>query len=353
MSQMSDHPTHLYIGRNDAMRIPGANLTLVCTVLALGACAQAKQSGDSKKASGNGNATSSSGDAAASTKDMTASDFPAGIYTGIDGGSSKFSLYLPSFQPYTVQDTSIATIESVQVTLPQATVDSLVADLQKCAPAGMDTSKMSKMFNRQRTVYKLTPLKAGETKLVQTAASGGSGMGASGMGGAGGGGHGGGPSGKGGSSQWGSAKSQVLLVVNYKSDAVAKGKDRYTREGEGNKRACASCHETGEDGAPPHELGNISQIPDVAADQWITTGKLNGRVAKVQHTWEFENQDEEDGITAYLRTLQTGDVEELTKLEFENQFGNCDTVAGSGSGDGSASGTTATTTTTTTSGSGS
>ena len=62
-------------------------------------------------------------------------------------------------------------------------------------------------------------------------------------------------------------------------------------------------------------------IPDNSAEQWITTGKLAARVASIQHTWEFADSDEELGTVAYLRTLQTDDLETLTKLEFENQAG--------------------------------
>jgi mono/diheme cytochrome c family protein len=269
------------------------------------ACNQSsKQSGKDSGGNNDGASTGAGTDAAAdgsssdgsAASSSSADQWENGYYTGFNG-KDKFSLYLPSFRPMTVSDPSIAKIEGVSVTLSSTTIDELVADRKNDDP-NFDDAKMREMLAKPRTVYKLTPLKAGKTTLKTTGA-------------------GKGPSG----SAWKSGQSTVLVVTAYSTDQVEKGKARYTREGDGNKKACASCHETGANGAPPHELGDIMSIPDASAEQWITTGKLADREASIPHTWEFDSQDEELGTVAYLRTLQTDDLETLTKLEFENQAG--------------------------------
>jgi len=280
-----------------------ASLSLLA-LLAQGCQQSAKESANKGNTSPATQDSSADQSPADDSTDITASNYPDGFYTGFDG-TDKFSLLLPGFRKYTVTDASIAKIDTVTVTVSQATIDEIVAKIKEDNPDITDTqiNRVKGQFSRQRTIYKLTPLKAGRTTLTTSAAGG----------------HGG-PGGGSGGDVWQKGDQVALIVETYTADEVAAGKDRYTRAGDGNKRPCASCHETGEAGAPPHELGDVMQIPDVALLQWIKTGKLNGRVAKIQHTWEFADANEEKGILAYLRTKQTDDAETLIKLEFENQL---------------------------------
>lgn len=262
-----------------------------------------KQSGEAPATTDTSTSTTTTSDSDDSTSDSSTSSsvdpdvWLQGYYTGYNG-NDKFSLYLPSFREMSIDDPSIASIESQSVTLSAETIDALVAE-QKAKNENFDDTRIREILSRPRTVYKLTPLKAGQTKLRTKAGGKGPGGGV-----------------------WNQGQAVVLVVTKYSQDLVALGKSRYLQDGEDNKRSCASCHETGANNAPPHELGDIMSIPDASAEQWISTGKLSGRTASIPHAWEFASDQEKLGVVAYLRTLQTTDLETLTKLEFENQLAN-------------------------------
>jgi hypothetical protein len=251
--------------------------------------------------SSTGSSTSSSSTSSTSTDSTVSTADPdswlEGYYTGYNG-TDKFSIYLPSFRQMTIDDATIAKIEQETVTLSEATIAELVAD-QKAKNASFDEAKLREMLSKTRTVFKLTPLKPGTTKL-RTASAGK------------------GPTG----TKWSQGQAVTLVVADYTAAQVILGKTRYSTEGEGKKVSCLSCHEGGANGAPPHALGSIMSLPDASAAKWITTGKVGSRVASIEHAWEFASTAERDGVVAYLRTLQAGDLETLTKLEFENQILN-------------------------------
>ena len=186
--------------------------------------------------------------------------------------------------------------------LSQTIIDELVAEAKVTNPS-FDDTRFKQALGREQVTYKITPLKPGRTKLITT------------------GGRGGQPGRQ--QSGWSKSPEIDLVVQAYTLDQLAKGMARYTTDGGGgNLRACKSCHESGNEGAPPHELGRIMEISDKDAMTWITTGKLGGRTAKIQHTWEFSTESEQDGIVPYLRSKQTHDVETLTKLYVEEQLAN-------------------------------
>jgi len=224
-----------------------------------------------------------------------------GYYTGFDG-TTDYSLLLPRFRTFSLEDPSIAKVENVKVTLSQSIIDELIAKAKQDNP-DFEDSRFRQMLGREQTVYKITPLKAGKTAIKTSGGRGGSA----------------------GRDQTGWSKSTNinLIVTAYTAQQLEVGKKRYmTDGGGGNLRACKSCHETGAEGAPPHELGRIAEISDNQAMTWITTGKLESRTAKVQHTWEFTTDEEQNGIVAYLRSKQTHDVETLTKLMVEEMLAN-------------------------------
>lgn len=276
-----------------------------------GGQAPAKAETGPENSGGDSSSNSSNSDTVSATIDPDI--WLKGFYTGFNA-SEKFSIYLPSFREMTIDDPSIAKIEPQTITLSTETIEALIAERKEENP-DFDDTRIRERLTRPRTVYKLTPLKAGQTKL-RTKSGGGGGFG--------------------GGGEWNAGQAVVLVVSNYSSDLLAKGKARYAQEGEDTSRSCASCHASGDSKAPPHELGNIMSVPDVSAAQWISTGKVSGRVAKVPHAWTFASEEEKLGVVAYLRTLQTTDLETLTKLEFENEApkGGGKKPGGSGKPDG-------------------
>lgn len=212
------------------------------------------------------------------------------VYTGINA-TDKFSIYLPGRTSFVPKDAAIAKIEEITVTLSEATIAELIAD-RKAEDPNFDEERFRKTFPTTQTAYKLIPLSAGTTTLTSTF--------------------------KRRSNE--TVTTEVnLTVVEYAADAVQLGNTRYhNTAGTGNKIACTTCH--GGAGAPSHAMGKIMEISDAEALQWITTGKVKDRVASITHTWEFDSDAEASGVVAYLRTLQTDDVEALTKMMFENEF---------------------------------
>jgi mono/diheme cytochrome c family protein len=196
----------------------------------------------------------------------------------------------------------LAKIEELNVTLSEAVIQQLLAQAKADDPTKFTDEYVaffSQRFARQQKVTKITPLKAGKTSLLSSRG------------------------GRGGSDAWGSANASVSLTIeDYTNSKFAAGESRYKTEGEGNLKACYSCHGSGAEGAPSHQLGRISQISDKDALTWITTGKLPTRTARIAHAWEFRNDDEKVGIVQYLREIQTNDVDELTKLTFQEMLAN-------------------------------
>lgn len=253
----------------------------------------------SKQADGGGNAGASTTPTPASSSNQVTDG--SALYTGFDG-KTDFSILLPGFRSYTVDDPSMAKIEALQVTLSEATITELVTEAKASNP-NLDETRFKSQFSRQRTTFRIKPLKAG-TVILRSARPGG-----------------GGPR----NDVWAQGKGGTtsLIIADYSAgNMVDTGKSRYTTSGAGNLKACASCHETGNEGAPPHELGRVMEISDVNLLTWIKSGKTQGRVAKIQHTWEFSSADQEQGILAYLRSKQTKDVETLTKLYVEEAIAN-------------------------------
>ncbi|MCX6127766.1 MAG: hypothetical protein NTX25_01720 [Proteobacteria bacterium] len=222
------------------------------------------------------------------------------FYTGFDG-KTDYSLLIPKFREISIQDESIAKVESIKITLSSPIIEELVAEAKK-ANAQFDEARFRKMLGKEQLTYKITPLKAGKTSLLTS----------------------GGRGGKPGKSQagWDKTTKINLIVSAYTADQLATGKKRYTEKGTGTMQACASCHETGEDNAPPHELGRIMEISDTQAVTWLTSGELKDRVARIPHAWEFNSESEEQGVIAYLRSKQTHDLETLTKLYVEEMLTN-------------------------------
>ncbi len=207
------------------------------------------------------------------------------VHTGFDG-TDKYSLFLPGRTEFKVKDPAIASIEGISVVLSTATIWELI-QAQKAKDPNFDEAAFRKNFPATQTAYRLIPLQAGKTVLLST--------------------------------KNGKTSEVALTVTQYSADAAQIGEARYTNaSGTGKKRACLSCH--GGDGAPSHAMGRVMQISDAEALQWITTGKVRDRVARVTHTWEFDSEAESTGVIAYLRTLQTDDIEALTKMMFESEY---------------------------------
>lgn len=261
---------------------------LLCLLLGLGAC---KPASDKKNNSGALAGRSGATDTNVDRGNGEGGENELAFYTGIDGVND-YSLLLPSFQTYTLSDESIAKIEEIKVTFSEATINELLAMVTKKHPE-LDVERIKKRFSREQTTFKLTPLKPGRTTISATRRGGRN------------------------NTAWKKGKTIDLVITQYDAAIVESGKLRYTEDGSGaSLKACKTCHETAEEGAPPHELGRIMEISDKEALEWISTGKLGGRKAKIPHAWEFSSEDQEAGIVAYLRTRQTHDVEQLAKLHF-------------------------------------
>jgi mono/diheme cytochrome c family protein len=221
-------------------------------------------------------------------------------YAGYDG-TTDYSILLPDFRKYALADQSVAKLEEITVTLSDELLNELVAQ-SKAKNPNFDEEKFKKRFKRERTSFKITPLKAG---TLYVATSGGRG----------------GPPGT-GQSGFPVSKNIRIVVKQYTAQDLELGKARYETDGGGSLQSCKSCHESADSSAPPHELGRIMQISDSEASSWLTTGKVNGREAKVAHSWEFNSDAELQGVVAYLRSKQTRDIETLTKLYFEEHLAN-------------------------------
>lgn len=230
------------------------------------------------------------------------------FYSGFDGVND-YSLLLPGFRDYTIADPSVATITKENITLSESTIATLMEEVKTANPDFDDTQieRFRGTLTRQQSAYRITPLKAGTTILQSTRG------------------------GRGGKDSWGSGSTGIQLTVNsYTPEQYAAGAERYNTGGSGLLKACKSCHETGESGAPSHELGNIKEISDSQGIQWITTGQLNSHMASIAHTWEFGSEEQQLGILPYLRAKGSKDLETFTKLVIEERLQNFQLPPGGG-----------------------
>jgi len=254
---------------------------------------EAKHSGDDNSAGNNESSEQSEGVVSTNSGGLA-------FYTGYDGVND-YSLLLPGSRDYTIGDSSVANIKKETVVLSAATVAELLAEV-KAANSSFDANaetRFLEMLGREQAAYRITPKKSGQTTLSTSRGN------------------------RGGRDNWGSADAAIQLTVNnYTADQFSAGQTRYTTAGSGLLKACKSCHETGAEGAPPHELGNIKEISDAQGIQWITTGQLGTRTARITHTWEFNSDAEKQGILPYLRAKAAKDLETFTKLVFEERFQN-------------------------------
>ena len=226
-----------------------------------------------------------------------------GYFTGYDG-ENDFSILLPGFRSYKLGNGKLASIKKEKAALSEETIDVILEMIAEQNP-GVDVSIIRNAMPREMDVVRITPLKPGRTTITlgEISFPGG-----------------GKPPGDGSSNtglKLDPPGDYVFKVYDYSDGRVANGKSRYTKKGSGNLQACTSCHAGGKEGAPPHELGRVMNISDSALLEWVTTGELDERAAPIQHAWEFRSKKEEDGISAYLRTLQTNDMETLTRLFME------------------------------------
>lgn len=224
------------------------------------------------------------------------------FYAGYDGVND-YSIILPGFRDYTIADPSIATVTKENVLLSEDTVNELIASVQASNPNFTDEAveRFRQFMGREQAAYRITPLRAGTTTLSSNRG------------------------GRGGQDAWGSNSTTTQLVINaYTPEQYSAGQKRYTTSGSGLLKACQSCHETGEEDAPPHELGNIKEVSDEGGIEWITTGRYGSRVASISHTWEFSSQEERDGILPFLRGKVSKDLETFTKLVVEERLMNFD-----------------------------
>lgn len=241
------------------------------------ACSEPKKD---KKSSGDAQGSVGTGTATKTAKYDTR-------YTGFDG-KNDYSILLTRARSLTVTDPSVAKVEQIKVKLPEATINSLLEAQKKKNPT-FDTDKYKNFLGREMIAQKITPLKPGRTIIKR-----GNGFGRS---------------------------DDIELVVTQFTEAQFEaGKKRYETDGAGTLKACKSCHEKGEEGAPPHELGEINSFSDPDALAWFKTGQAKGRTAKIEHKWGFSSDEEEKGIVAFMRSKQTNDLENLIKLQIEDDI---------------------------------
>jgi len=283
------------------------------TKAATGSPGAANSTGTTEVGSEGGCQTGTAG-CASDPSTWTGTSYPSGYFTGLDpSGKTKFGLLLNAYgastNPYTIGDTSIASMTMTQVTPSSDTISKLQTTLagSSCGVPAANITQIMSRFGKSRSVVRVTPLKAGVTTITAVTPHYG--------------GHGGGGGGGGGFNP-NAAEGQTLntfQVVDYTDAQLQEGQTRYTAglaSDTTDDPACTSCHNTGKDGAPSHALGTVSQIPDVAAEQWVTTGQVGSLKAPINHAWKFASSDEELGTVAYVRSLETSDAEALILLDF-------------------------------------
>ena len=219
----------------------------------------------------------------------------ASYFTGIDG-KNDYSILLPPFESVTLADPTIANIEQIDIILSQETITGLLGQALAKYP-GLDPAPFLQMMSSKPKVFKVTPLKAGKTSMKTVSLPL--------------------PVQLGGNGQKVTVEHD-LVITAFTDEQYTAGRVRYETDGDGTLRSCKSCHETGGGGAPPHELGKIMEYSDQIALQWLKTGIIPGRIAKLDHKWGFRSDLEETGIVAFMRAKQTNDVETLIRMMVES-----------------------------------
>jgi len=222
-------------------------------------------------------------------------------YAGFDGVNNYGILVRERGATLSLADSSVASITPQNITLDQATIDSLIASAN--IPADR-LERFKGFIGREQTAYLITPTKTGTTSIVVSGGRGGPGGGA----------------GAGFGTE--TAQQTINLVVNsYSSEDYTAGSTRYNTDGTGDQKSCKSCHETGEQNAPPHELGNIKTGTDATILTWLTTGVQPGKTVDF-HRWGGITgvANMEKGIVAFLRAKASKNVEEFARLVFEEML---------------------------------
>lgn len=209
------------------------------------------------------------------------------FYMGYDG-NTPFSILLPG-DYFSLKNASDAKLETIDFT-PSVAVKSELLDFLKAQPeykAG-DEQDFEGYFLADQSAMKISSTKEGNFTLIDKDFP----------------------------------DDKITVVVNkYPEGALALGKKRYETDGAGNLKACKSCHETGANDAPPHELGEIMYCSDTQIKRWITTGVTDcygdDYSASIPHSWGFASDAEITGVIAYLRSKQSKDYETLTKFQFK------------------------------------
>jgi len=229
-------------------------------------------------------------------------------YTGYDGGTNEYAIFVRTSRFLTVLDPLVARAEQVNITIPETTVQTQVDTIQQQYDSvGEKWSSRSKRRWTERfrnpTIWKIVPVAPGIASIKadrETRTE----------------------------SIWEKAEIRTIVVNSYTPQQVEMGRIRYNQGG--SDQACTNCHNqafsTGtSNGAPPHLLGRVADIDDAHAAQWIETGTTFDRTALVNvygtpHRWNFASDAERDATVAYLRSIQTATAEDFARLVYEEEL---------------------------------
>ena len=231
---------------------------------------------------------------------------PGGV-TDLDGNTVDFGITVStsrSFAMYRNEDSAIASVSNASVTLDSALVQQLIDDYNTAHPDNQLTGNRLTRFQSRLTsaeAQKITPFNEGVAYILATRAL---------------------DSRRNDPNDWYRSELRTVVVSKYTASQYQKGENRYKNGiAAVGGTACILCHGSQTGGAPSHLIGRVTRISDGDAIQWISTGSVGDRVADDPsangHTWAFTDDDEKIGTVAYLRSLQTKDVSELTRLKFE------------------------------------
>lgn len=228
-------------------------------------------------------------------------DYVYRAYTGFDG-QTKFR-YIYGFYgedtKLVLSDPSMAKVEQFSYTIPQAKLDAAIAAV-KAKGKKLDEAAAKDFCGGTSVGTAIVPLKAGTFMISDTYKY----------------------QDEGGKEVEQTDKTE-MTVFSYTPAQVAKGKDRYTKGigAAANQKACVSCHGTGLNGAPAHDLGGISYWEDSVWEQWVTTGKRTEKysaeeqytyeasIGAANHSWAFTNTDEMKATLAYVRSIEASDTD--------------------------------------------
>ena len=229
-------------------------------------------------------------------------------YTGYNG-TADFSIYLPTSRTIEIVDTTVAEVETIEAGFSQEEATQMAADYETETGIILSTGRKQRMIGRLQTAKKtkIRPLKPGVTLLKATRyRSNGEVR---------------------WDTNWQKGEYRTLVVADYQGVSVPNGQARYDNGGgdQTSSPACTVCHTgqaTPSNGyiAPPHLLGNVLEVSDANALEWIKTGRALDRVAPIQHAWSFSGPAEEMAVLAYVRQLQVKDAKELGRLIFLSEL---------------------------------